>query len=449
MKIPEDVEYIIETLETHGHEAYAVGGCVRDIVMGKTPKDWDICTSALPGQTAAAFESKRIFETGLKHGTITLRLNGRNYEITTFRTDGPYLDNRRPDRVEFVRNLEQDLARRDFTVNALALHPQTGITDCFGGIEDIESKTIRCVGDPVKRFEEDALRIMRALRFASVLGFQIEPETATAIAGNRQLLKNISAERIAAELNLLLTGAYAGTVLTEYSTVLAVIIPEILPMIGFEQNTPYHNLDVWGHTVKSVTHAPEDIILRLTMLLHDIGKPNCYTYSGGKGHFHGHQAVSEEMSRKILLSLKYDNSTIGTVTTLVKHHDAEITLTHKSLRRWLNLIGEENLRRLIQVKKADIMAQADLIAPNVPRRHERLEKLAKASELIDEIFLQQQCFSLKDLAVDGRDLIAAGIPEGAEIGKTLSTLLDMVIDGELENKREILLNHVNHATAQK
>jgi len=436
INLPQDVKYIIDTLEKNSFEAYAVGGCVRDAVLGKTPKDWDICTQALPEQSAKCFDDKPIFETGLKHGTISLLLSGEIYEITTFRVDGVYKDNRRPESVKFVSELHNDLARRDFTINAMAYHPDKGIIDPFGGIDDIKHRLIRCVGDANMRFDEDALRIMRALRFSSELDFSIDFQTANAIFDKKHLLNNIAAERIRAELDRLLIGDNALNVLTEYSRIIVTVIAEISDMIGFEQNTPYHNLDVWNHTIKSVVNAPADVILRLTMLLHDVGKPHCYTFEDGKGHFYGHQEVGAQMARKILRRLKYDNNTVYAVTALITHHDAYIPLRTKAIRRWLNRIGEERLRQLLLVKKADAMAQAaEFLKP-------RLDELDAVAEVIDEIIRQGQCFSLKNLAVDGRDLIAAGITEGTEIGRLLNILLDMVINDEIENDHSALMEKI-------
>ncbi|MCL2365494.1 MAG: HD domain-containing protein [Oscillospiraceae bacterium] len=429
-----NVQYIIKTLEENDFEAYAVGGCIRDTLLGKTPQDWDICTQALPEQTAACFKGKRIFETGIKHGTISLLLGGKTYEITTFRTDGNYTDNRRPESVTFVSALSDDLARRDFTINAIAYHPDRGLIDPFGGAADIENKLIRCVGDAENRFDEDALRIMRALRFSSALGFTIEPRTADALLNKRRLLHNISAERIREELNRLVAGDNAAQVMLKYSSVITTIIPEISNLIGFEQNTPYHDLDIWNHTIKSMTHVPADKVLRLTMLLHDIGKPPCYTYKNGKSHFHGHQKIGAEMARHILRRLKYDNNTVHTVTLLITYHDADIPARAKAIRRWLNKIGEHRLRQLLAIKRADIFAQSSaLLSP-------RLEALNAASKIIDEIIEQKQCYRLSDLAINGRDLIAIGITNGSEIGQTLNTLLHMVLDGEIENERLALLD---------
>ena len=433
IKIPDEVQYMIDILEKNGYEAYAVGGCVRDAILGAEPKDWDICTPALPEQIMGFFEGQRIIETGLSHGTITLVLNNKPFEITTYRRDGVYSDNRRPDTVEFVNDLKEDLSRRDFTINAMAYSPKKGVVDFFGGIQDIENQTVRCVGDADKRFQEDALRIMRALRFASVLDFTIEGHTSAAIYRNKHLLQNIAVERIANELNKLIVGDNAGNILLNYTCVIGAVIPEIKEMVGFEQKSPYHHLDVWNHTAASVTKAPADVPLRLTMLLHDIAKPGCYSEADGIGHFYGHSKVSSDMAKEILLRLRYDNSTIETVTELILYHDANIHPERKHIKRWLNRIGEERFRQLIEIKRADAMAKSEKY------RQAKMEVLNDILTVLDEIIEQNQCFSLKDLAVNGRDLIAAGVPEGVTIGRILNRLMDMVIDEQVENNKEKLL----------
>ena len=439
IKIPDEAQYIIETLENNGCEAYVVGGCVRDSLLGKEPKDWDICTPAIPEQTMKFFEGGHIIETGLQHGTITLILNHKPFEITTYRVDGIYTDNRRPDKVEFVRDLKEDLSRRDFTINAMAYNPKTGLTDFFNGVSDLENKVIKCVGDANKRFQEDALRIMRAMRFASVLGFEIHTDTSKAMFDNKKLLNNIAVERIADELNKMIIGNGIKNILLQHTPVITEVIPEILPMIGFKQNNPWHYLDVWQHTVTSVTYTPADTALRLTMLLHDIGKPSCYTEGDdGVGHFYGHPQVSCDISKKILSRLKYDNATIDTVTQLILHHDADIQPRRKHIKRWLNKIGEERFRQLLEIKRADNKAQA------IIRTQEKLDMLSDIEIILNEIIEQQQCFSLKDLAVNGRDLIDIGIPEGKQIGTILNHLMDMVIDESIENDKTTLLNAVTN-----
>ena len=436
ISLPDDVQYIISKFEDNGFEAYAVGGCVRDSLMGNKPKDWDVCTSALPEQMMVVFENERIIETGLKHGTITILLNDLLYECTTYRVDGKYTDNRHPDEVKFVDVLKRDLARRDFTINAMAYNPKTGIVDYYTGQQDLVNEKIKCVGNPNKRFKEDALRIMRALRFASEIGFAIDNDTAQAMIDNKGLLQNISVERIAAELDRFILGKNTDVLMMNHHEIFTEVISELTPTIHFEQNTPYHCYDVFTHTIESVKNAPPDVKIKLTMLLHDIGKPRCYTEDeNGDGHFYGHAAVSAEMAEQILRRLKYDNDTIDTVKKLILYHDAEVQASNKNIKRWLNRIGVERLRQLLQVKRADAMAQA----PEHGKQKQIL--LEKVNVMLDDILEQQQCFSLKDLSVNGRDMIKLGIVDGKQIGTTLSKLMDMVIDEELENEREILLEH--------
>ena len=359
-------------------------------------------------------------------------LNHKPYEITTYRVDGKYTDNRRPDKIKFVNVLKRDLARRDFTINAMAYNPNTGLVDYYGGQKDLQNQLIKCVGNPNKRFQEDALRIMRALRFASVFGFSIENGTAQAMHENKKLLNNIAVERIASELNKLIVGDGVRDILLEHIEVIGVIIPELIMTIGFEQNNPYHCYDVFNHTLCSVENVPKDILLRLAMLLHDIAKPKCYTETDdGIRHFYGHSQENSDMAKTILSRLKYDNETIKAVTQLILYHDSEIT-GGKHIKRLLNKIGEERFRQLIEVKKADTMAQA------VDIRENKLNVLNELLVITDEIIEQQQCFLLKDLAVNGRDLIEAGVSEGAEIGAILNRLIDMVIDEEVANDKAVL-----------
>ena len=433
IKIPEEVQYILNTLEKNGYEAYAVGGCVRDSLLGKEPKDWDICTPALPGQIMKYFAGHTIIETGVRHGTITLRLNHQSFEITTYRIDGIYTDNRHPDKVEFANDLKEDLSRRDFTINAMAYNPKSGVVDFFGSSEDLNYGIIKCVGDAGKRFKEDALRIMRALRLASVLGFSISNDTSKAMFDNAKLLNNIAVERITTELNKLIVGNSARSALLKYIIIITEIIPEIAPTIGFEQNNPYHCHDVLNHILFSVENALPDVPIRLAMLFHDIAKPECYTEEDGVGHSYGHQQASSDTAKKILLRLKYDNETIETVTQLILYHSADIQPQRKHIRRWLNKIGEKRLRQLIEVKRADAMAQA----PHV--RRIKIDELTDILILTDEIVKQQQCFSLKDLAINGSDLMVLGMARGVGIGAVLNQLVNMVIDEQIENDKIILL----------
>lgn len=441
--LPDEVVCIIDTLNNNGYEAYAVGGCVRDAVLGRAPEDWDICTSALPEQAKRSFAGHHIIETGLKHGTITLMLNRQPFEITTYRVDGLYSDSRHPDTVEFVGDLKRDLSRRDFTINAMAYSPDKGLVDYFGGEQDIERRVIRTVGDADRRFYEDALRIMRALRFASVLGFSIDPSTSAALFESKGLLQNIAVERIVSELNRLLLGNDVERVLLGYPAILEEVIPEIGDMVGFDQRNPYHCLDVWAHTARSVCKAPFSLSIRLTLLLHDVAKPVCYTERDSIGHFYGHPKVGSDMARQILKRLKYDKNTIDAVAQMILYHDSYIPPQQKGVKRWLNRLGEERLRQLIEVKRADGKAHSE------KNRDERLRALDEALSILDEVLEEGQCFSRKDLAVDGRDLLAAGVPEGGEVGAMLNQLVDMVIDGSVENEREPLLEAVESLLAKR
>ena len=453
--LPNAVKYIMTSLEKHGFEAFIVGGCVRDMVMEKEPTDWDICTSALPNQTKEIFSEHKIIETGLKHGTITLILNSsfdrkdakntstlsnnttknNHFEITTYRSDGLYKDFRHPESIEFVKDIKTDLSRRDFTINALAFNPNTGIIDHFEGVNDILNHKIKCVGNADERFQEDALRILRALRFASVFDFHIENETKNAIIKHKGLLQNISMERIAIELNKLLLGDGVGRIIYDYFSVFEEIIPEMSQMKGFDQKNPYHRYDALTHTVKSIDFAPKDIYIRLTMLFHDIGKPICFTEENGRGHFYGHPEVSEKIAFKTLSRLKYDTNTIKIVSELILYHNDEILPNKKNIKKWLNKIGEERFRQLLAVKKADTLAHSKI------ERDQKLASQEAVLHILNEIIQQEQCFSLKDLAVNGKDLIELGLPEGAEIGKVLNQLLEMVIEEKIENKKKVLLQY--------
>lgn len=432
--LPEGVKKIIKTLEDKGYEAYLVGGSLRDILMGMKPHDWDIATSALPGQVMVCFSAKKVITTGLKHGTLTILQDGISYEVTTYRIEDQYSDNRHPDEVFFTSSLKEDLSRRDFTVNAMAYNPAFGLVDLFDGCRDLYNKQINCVGDPQKRFSEDALRMMRALRFASVLGFQIGGETALAIHRHKLLLQKISAERLNLELCLLLGGKNVENILRGYAEVLNVFIPELAPMQGFIQNNRYHYLDVWEHTVKAVALAPDDLLIRLTLLFHDIAKPECYTEDEeGNGHFYGHPKESSRLARIIMKRLKFANKTIEAVSELVLYHDSEISLKERSIKKWLNKLGEERIRQLLLVKEADAKAQHEKY------RGEKLAKLAALRQGLELILAQGQCFALRDMAIDGSDLLQFGIPKGKQIGEVLDRLLALVLEGKIENDREKLL----------
>ncbi len=431
MDIPKTVQTVLKTLEAAGHEAWCVGGCVRDSFLGCVPEDWDVTTDALPEEVLEVFGTCA-FPTGLKHGTVTVKTAGGPVEVTTYRMDGVYLDHRRPETVTFTRSIEEDLARRDFTVNAMAADLRGGLQDPFGGRADLTKGILRCVGEPDRRFQEDALRILRGMRFSAVLGFAIEEETSAAIHRNRELLSAIAVERIQAEFFKLLKGKRAAEVLREYPDVLGVFWPEILPMVGFNQQNRHHCYDVWEHTLHALAEVPGDLILRCTLLLHDIGKPKCFSIDGyGNGHFYGHPAVSRELADEMLRRLKCETAFRETVVLLVDWHDRLITRTHKGLRRTLRGLGEENLRRLLAVKRADNLAQA-------PEFWSRQQELDQAERILEEVLEQEACFSLKQLAVRGGDLVAMGL-SGPAIGRMLNCLLDHVVDGELPNEREALL----------
>ena len=423
----------INILENAGFEAYIVGGCVRDSVLNKSPKDWDITTNALPNEMLNAFKDYRVIETGIKHGTITVIIKNYSLEITTYRIDGTYSDNRRPDSVEFTENIKEDLCRRDFTINAMAYNPKLGFKDFFSGKEDIENKIIRCVGNPDTRFNEDALRILRALRFASVLSFDIEENTRKSIFLNKGLLKNIAKERIISEFNKILMGESAKKILTEYCEVIEVFIPEIKDMVGFKQNNKHHHLDVWQHTLETINNAEFDATIRLTMFFHDIAKPMTYTEdSNGVGHFYGHPKYSCEIAKKILKRLKYDNKTVETVYLLISYHDYRVKPEKKSIKKLLSKIGEDNFRSLMKVQEADILGQNPLFA------YEKLETLKLVNTLFNEIIEENMCFSIKDLNINGNDLIGLGIPKGKVLGEILNNLLEMVMDEKISNDNNIL-----------
>lgn len=441
-EIPDGARHILQTLSSAGYEAYLVGGCVRDLLRGVEPHDWDICTSALPEETERCFAGQRVIETGLKHGTVTVMDKGEPYEITTYRTEGPYSDSRRPDFVRFVANLEEDLARRDFTMNAIAMDLQGNLRDPFGGASDIKSSLIRCVGEPGLRFQEDGLRVMRTLRFASVFGYEIEAQTAQAVHKNRAMLGRVAAERINTELCKLLTGKNAGDVLRQYPDVLCQFWPQLEPLMTLEQNNPWHCWGGWEHTIHALEAVPADVALRLTMLLHDIGKPACKSSDErGIDHFYGHPAVSAQMADQMLRALKFDNKTRERVVLLVERHDAQLPPRSQVIRRWLNRLGQETFFQLLEVKRADNMGQAP------EKVKDRLTELDEIRAKAEQILAERQCLTLKDLAVDGRDVIAAGVKPGPEVGRVLEELLERVLNGEVSNKRETLLKAINACRA--
>ncbi len=437
MEIPAYVQSILKTLNAAGHEAWCVGGCVRDSLLsegrlpGRVPEDWDVTTSALPEETMALF-GRHAIPTGLRHGTVTVRSDHRSVEVTTYRIDGAYHDHRRPDSVAFTSSLEADLARRDFTVNAMAMGLSGELRDPFGGQADLEKGILRCVGDPDRRFGEDALRILRGLRFAAVLGFALDPATGESIRRNRMLLKEIAAERIWVELSKLLCGPGAAEILRAYPEVPGVFWPELLPMVGFDQRNPHHIYDVWEHTLHAVEAVPGEAVLRYAVLLHDIGKPGCFHLDeAGIGHFYGHGAISRDLADRMLRRLKCATEFRETVVRLVEWHDRDIPRTDKGIRRALRALGETDLRRLIAVKRADNLAQA-------PAYWDRQRELDRAEEILEKLLAEDACFSLRQLAVDGCDMMKLGLA-GPAIGRTLNLLLDAVVNGEQPNERAALL----------
>ena len=435
--IPSAAEHILKSLTAAGYEAYFVGGCVRDLLRGVPPHDWDVCTSARPEETEACFNRHQVLKTGFRHGTVTVLMDGRPYEITTWRTEGPYSDSRRPDFVNFVPDLEQDLARRDFTVNAIALGLDGALRDPFGGADDIKAGLIRCVGDPARRFQEDGLRLMRALRFAAVLGYSIEDLTAQAIHDHRAMMDRVAAERIRVELCKLLTGQDAGAVLRQYPDVLWQFWPELKPLAGMTQNNPWHCWDGWEHTLHALEAAPNHATVRLAVLLHDIGKPQCKsTDENGVDHFYGHPAVSAELAEKLLRALKFDSATLKRVVTLVAHHDAPLPQDSKGIRRWLSRLDPEAFFQLLDVKRADMLGQAP------DKTAVQLAELDKIKAEAEQIVAERQCFALRDLTVNGKDVIAAGAVPGPAVGHILNHLLEQVLNGELPNRREVLLEQI-------
>ena len=429
--IPAPVREILETLETAGHRAWCVGGCVRDALLGRAPEDWDVTTAARPEETMALFGDRAV-PTGLRHGTVTVRTAAGGVEVTTLRRDGAYRDHRRPESVTFTDSLEEDLRRRDFTVNALAVDLRGTLQDPLGGRADLAAGVLRCVGDPDRRFDEDALRILRGARFAAQLGFAIHPDTAAAIHRNRALLGDIAPERIWTELKKLVTGAHAAEVLRAYPDVIGVFWPEVLPMVGFDQRNRHHCHDVWEHTLHALAAVPPEVELRLAMLLHDIGKPNCFTVDEkGQGHFYGHPAESARLAGEMLRRLRADNATTETVVRLVTWHDKNIPRTRSGVARALGKLGERDLRRLLDVKRADNLAQA-------PEYRAVQGEIDKAEAILDQLLAEGACVSLRQLAVNGRDLLALGL-SGPAVGRILRTLLDAVLDETLPNQRAALL----------
>lgn len=434
IQLPEKVKYIIDTIMEAGYEAYAVGGCIRDSILLREPNDWDITTSASPYQVKALF--RRTLDTGIKHGTVTIMLDKEGFEVTTYRIDGEYEDSRHPKEVTFTRSLREDLRRRDFTINAMAYNEKDGLVDIFGGLDDIRNKTIRCVGNPFERFSEDALRMMRAVRFSAQLGYRIEEETSKAICALAPDLKKISAERIQTELVKLLTSPNPDYLRLAYETgITKVVLPEFDVCMVTEQRNPHHCYTVGEHTLAGIKAVQADKVLRLAMLFHDIGKPLCLTTDAeGIDHFHGHPPVSEEIAGNVLHRLKFDNDTIYMVKKLVKYHDQYIEPHPKNVRRAIRKMGEDVFPLLLKVKEADVQAQSDFL------REKKEQNLKDVMDVYQRILEEKQCVSLKTLAVNGKDLIEqAGMKPGKELGEVLNELLDLVTEDPARNTREYLL----------
>lgn len=430
--LPPSAKQLLTRLHDAGFEAYAVGGCVRDFLRGVTPEDIDITTAATPHEILTVFENLRTIPTGLQHGTVTVLVDGVPFEITTFRTDGTYSDGRHPDSVAFTTLLTEDLARRDFTVNAIAMREDGTVIDPFGGAEDLRNGILRCVGDPEKRFQEDALRIARLFRFMGALGFDVDAATVDAAVRLCDRLDLVAAERKRVELTKALVGEHFLKAATTLPSVLCAIVPALSPLVDFDQHNPHHAFDIYTHTVRAVDAAVRDPIIRLAVLLHDIGKPNTFHMDeNGVGHFYGHPAHSNALAEETLHALRFDNATIHAVLPLVAHHDIPISAERRLVKRRLAQFGETGLRRLLAVKQADA---AGCFADSVPPDFDDIHRL------IDDLLAEEACVSLRDLAIGGGDLLTAGFAAGPLIGTILNTLLQDVVEERLPNEREVLLH---------
>ena len=434
IQLPEKVGRIIGTLQEHGYEAYAVGGCIRDSILGREPEDWDITTSAMPEETKALFD--KTFDTGIQHGTITVLLEKEGFEVTTYRIDGKYEDSRHPKEVTFTRNLREDLLRRDFTINAMAYNETDGLVDIFGGLEDLEEGMIRCVGTAKERFKEDALRILRGVRFAAQLGFDIEEDTRQGMKELAWTLQNISAERIQVELVKMITSKRPEMLREAYELGMTrIVLPEFDQLMTTGQETPHHMYSVGEHTLHAMKNIRADKILRLAMLLHDMGKPALKTVDeAGVAHFKKHALESERIAENVLRRLKFDNDTLKQVKQLVRFHDWRPSLTDAAVRRGVYRIGEDLFPLLLEVERADVAAQSDY------QRKEKLERLDQAEEIYHRILEEHQCLSLKTMAIAGKDLMEDGMKPGKELGTMLNALLMEVLEDPEKNTKEYLID---------
>lgn len=443
IELPGQVKEILDILAQNGYEGYAVGGCVRDAILNRTPSDWDITTSARPWQVKKLFS--RTVDTGLKHGTVTVLMGGKGYEVTTYRVDGEYEDHRRPKDVRFTARLEDDLQRRDFTINAMAYNEQCGLVDVFGGIEDLERGLIRCVGNPRERFSEDALRILRAVRFSAQLGFEVDRQTGEAVREFAPSLSAISAERIQTELVKMMVSPHPEYL--EYAWKLgitAVILPEFDRAMETTQNNPHHCYSVGRHTLEALKHIEPERCLRLAVLFHDLGKPQVRTADErGIDHFHGHAAVSGEMAAQIMRRLKFDNETQDRVKMYVLYHDIRPELNLVSVRRAVSRIGVDAFKNILKIKMADTLAQSPKWQP------EKKEYLGRLQELFEEICESGDCLTVKGLAVSGRDLLEDGMEQGKDLGEMLSRLLSWVLEHPQDNNREFLLDYSRKLRARQ
>lgn len=437
MKLPENVQTIIQTLEQAGFEGYAVGGCVRDTLLEKTPDDWDITTNASPMQVKSLF--RRTIDTGIQHGTVTVLLDKETYEVTTYRIDGEYEDGRHPKEVVFTANLLEDLKRRDFTINAMAYNEKSGIVDAFGGIQDLEQQVIRCVGNPLERFSEDALRMMRAVRFSGQLGYQIEEKTGQAVQMLAPTLSKISAERICIELTKLMLSPHPDYLYKAYELGMTkVFLPEFDEAMNTPQNNPHHCYSVGEHILQSLRFVRADKVLRFAMLFHDLGKAETKTVDETEiDHFHGHVKKSAEIADRRMRALRFDNDTREKVVRLVKYHDYKIELTKKSVRRAVVLVGEDIFPYLLEVKRADMLSQS------MYKREKKEAQLQQLEYYYQQILDEKDCLSIKKLAVNGSDLIALGMKPGREIGETLQKMFELVLEDPTRNTKEYLLSQIS------
>lgn len=439
--LPQDVIKIIERLESCGHEAYAVGGCVRDSILGKEPADWDITTSASPEEVKALFT--HTIDTGIAHGTVTIMCCKCGYEVTTYRIDGEYKDGRHPESVAFTNLLSEDLRRRDFTINAMAYNQTEGLVDLFGGMQDLQDGVIRCVGEATERFSEDALRMLRAVRFAAQLGFSIDKATYDAICALAPTIARVSMERIMVELVKLLTSAHPEEMRTVYACGLTgIFLPEFDAMMETPQHTVHHQYSVGEHTIHALMAVPADRVLRLTMLFHDVAKPVCRTTDeAGNDHFYGHPEIGAEMTGQILRRLKFDNDTIRSVKRLVRFHDMRPVLQEKNVRRSIVKMGLESFPEIFAVKRADTLAQSMYM------RQQKLDAIDQFEALYDRIMEKQVCVQKKDLALNGKDLLDLGVPQGKKVGEILDLLFTQVIEEPAKNTREELLAEAKRLAA--